>query len=267
MAIDETTRELISLKKLSGKAHTSNDKGLPNESKPSGLTLSSETVFGEAVPGGPTKSLYGISGGTVEYLRLSASYIQGSDTSDGRHGFELKLPDDYVANSSNPLKGVYPFLNGQSLQITSGSLQLIPTSFGTDYEASPYHTGSGQTAIAVLDARDWYLDYFNGVFFQQDPPGTGDHASNPRYVDAFVYVGDFLSKVVSNTSGGDTGAQYIVLAATASLQNERVLNPGAGLTITDGGAGGSVTMGLDNDIVATISGSTFTGAVSAPAFS
>ena len=35
MAIDETTRELISLKKLSGKAHTSNDKGLPNEAKPS----------------------------------------------------------------------------------------------------------------------------------------------------------------------------------------------------------------------------------------
>ena len=55
MAIDETTRELISLKKLSGKAHTSNDKGLPNEAKPSGLTLSSETVFGETIPNAPTK--------------------------------------------------------------------------------------------------------------------------------------------------------------------------------------------------------------------
>ena len=268
MAIDETTRELISLKKLSGKAHTSNDKGLPNEAKPSGLTLSSETVFGETVPNVATKTLYNISGGTVEYLRLSASFIQGSDTSDGRHGFELKLPDDYQAQSSNPLKGTYPFINGQSIQVTSGALQLIPPSFATLYEATPYHSASSvQTQIPVLDARDWYLDYFNGVFFQQDPPGSGDHAQNPKYVDAFLYVGDYLSKVVSNTGGGDPGAQYITLAATSSLQNERVLNPGAGLTITDGGAGNAVTLGLDNDIVATISGSTFTGAISAPAFS
>ena len=268
MAIDETTRELISLKKLSGKAHTSNDKGLPNEAKPSGLTLSSETVFGETVPVGPTKTLYNISGGTVEYLRLSASFIQGSDTVSGRHGFELKLPDDYVAQSSNPLKGTYPFINGQSIQVTSGALQLIPPSFATSYEAAPYHSASSvQTQIPILDARDWYLDYFNGVFFQQDPPGTGDHAQNPRYVDAFLYIGDYLSKVVSNTGGGDPGAQYITLAATASLQNARVLNPGSGLTITDGGAGNSVTLGLDNDIVATISGSTFTGAISAPALS
>ena len=260
MAIDETTRELISLKKLSGKAHTSNDKGLPNEAKPSGLTLSSNTVFGEPIPGIPTKTLYNISGGTVEYLRLSASFIQGADTASGRHGFELKLPDDYQAQSSNPLKGTYPFINGQSIQITSGALQLVPASFGVNYEAKPYHSASGvQTVIPVLDARDWYLDYFNGIFFQQDPPGTGDDAQNPRYVDAFLYIGNFLDKVVSNTGGGDPGAQYVVLASTGSLTNERVLNAGSGLTLTDGGAGGAVTFGLDDDIVATISGSTFTG--------
>ena len=260
MAIDETTRELISLKKLSGKAHTSNDKGLPNEAKPSGLTLSSNTVFGEPLPGTPTKTLYNITGGTVEYLRLSASFIQGADTAAGRHGFELKLPDDYQAQSSNPLKGTYPFINGQSIQVTSGALQLVPASFGVNYEAKPYHSASGvQTVIPILDARDWYLDYFNGIFFQQDPPGTGDHAQNPRYVDAFLYIGNFLDKVVSNSGGGDPGAQYVVLASTGSLTNERVLNAGSGLTLTDGGAGGAVTFGLDDDIVATISGSTFTG--------
>ena len=44
MAIDETTRELISLKKLSGKAHTSNDKGLPNEAKPSNKKQKAKTT-------------------------------------------------------------------------------------------------------------------------------------------------------------------------------------------------------------------------------
>ena len=43
--------------------------------------------------------------GVVEFLRLSASFINGTDTSDGRHGFELKLPDNYEANSQNTKAG------------------------------------------------------------------------------------------------------------------------------------------------------------------
>ena len=40
----------------------------------------------------------------------------------------------------------------------------------------------------MLDSRDWSLDYFNGIFFQQDPGGTGDDATNPRYVDAYLFI-------------------------------------------------------------------------------
>ena len=200
MALSDTSKTLISIKKLVGKAHTSNDKDVANESLSSGLTVSTSTIFAQSIPshtGSASKYhiLSSSSGFAVaEFLRLSASFIAGTDTSDGRHGFSLKLPDDYATHSKNPKKGSDPFTNGREIYLASGSLQLIPPSFDSDYEAKVYHTGSGETQIAVLDSRDWSLDYFNGVFFQQDPAGTGDQATNPRYVDAYLYIGEYTNK-------------------------------------------------------------------------
>ena len=257
MALDAKTERLISLKKLSGKAHTSNDKGLANEGLPSGLTLAANTVFGQNIPTAPGTSLYSITNGAVEKLRLSASFIAGTDTLSGRHGFSLHLPDDYQAQSSNPKKGAYPFVNGQAIYITSGALQLIPPSFATSYEGKPYHTSSGQTAIPVLDARDWNLDYFNGVFFQQDPPGTGDHSQNPKYIDAYLYIGDFLSDAGNFTT--------ITGSLTQLSDGSSYLRAGDNVTITTGSDGSvlitaSGEFSIDDDIVATLTGSEFSGA-------
>ena len=268
MSYDAKTERLISLKKLAGKAQTSNDKGLANEALPSGITLSSNTVFGDAVSTAPSNaSLYAITG-KVEYVRFQVSYIAGSDTSSGRHGFELKLPADYESNSSNTKAGTYPFQNNQAINITSGSLQIIPPSYATSYEAKPYYGGTNAkdsgTQIPLLDARDWYLDYFNGVFFQQDPSGTGDQADNPDYVEGFLYIGDMLDTVVSSISGGgsgDPGAEYLVLTATGSLSAERVFTAGIGISTTDAGVGGAYTVGVDDRIVATLTGSQFSGNV------
>lgn len=68
----------------------------------------------------------------------------------------------------------------------------------------------------------------------------------------------------SNGAGGggaDPGAQYVVMAATASLANERALTAGTGILRTDGGAGGNVTLAINDNVVATVSGTRFTGAV------
>jgi hypothetical protein len=275
MAYDAKTERLIALKKLAGKAQTSNDKGLANEALPSGLTLSSETVFGQEISKSPAStSLYDVTG-QVEYLRFQCSFIAGSDTSDGRHGFELKLPSDYQSNSSNPSAGTYPYTNDQKINITSGSLQLVPPSFATSYEGKPFYGGSSTkdsgTQIPVLDARDWYLDYFNGIFFQQDPPGTGDHSNNPDFLEGYLYIGKYLNTVVSEGSSGggngDKSPQYLVLAATASLPNERVFTAGTGIKTTDSGAGAAYTVAVRDSIVATLTGSIFSGTVSAPALS
>tara|TARA_B100000674_G_C37973548_1_gene978148 strand:+ start:1960 stop:3756 length:1797 start_codon:yes stop_codon:yes gene_type:complete len=257
MAFDAKTERLISLKKLAGKAHTSNDKGLANEGLPSGLTVSANTVFGQNIPLSPGTSLYSITNGAVEKLRLSASFIPGTDTLSGRHGFSLQLPDDYESQSSNPNAGTYPFINGQTIYITSGALQLIPPSFANAYEGKPYHTGSGQTSIPVLDARDWNLDYFNGIFFQQDPPGTNDHSSNPRYIDAYLYIGDYLSSAGNFTT--------ITGSLTQLSDGSSYLRAGSNVTISTG-SDGSVLIAatgefsIDDDIVATLTGSEFSGA-------
>lgn len=69
--------------------------------------------------------------------------------------------------------------------------------------------------------------------------------------------------IVSGNVGGDPDASYLVLGVTASLSSERVFTPGTGLTATDGGAGSAYTVAIDNSVVATVSGTFFTGPVSA----
>lgn len=267
MAYDAKTQRLISLKKLAGKAHTSNDKDLANEALSSGITMSSATVFGQEITETPSSTaLYTITG-QVEYIRFPVSFIAGSDTSSGRHGFELKLPADYEANSSNPRKGTAPFLDGQVINTTAGGLQLVPTSFAAAYEAKPFYGGTGAkgsgTQIPILDARDWYLDYFNGILFQQDPPGTGAHAENPDYVEGYLYIGNMLDVIAGSGGGGsgDANAQYLVLSLTGSLTSERRLNPGTGISGNDAGAGDNYTISVDNSVVATLTGSQFSGNV------
>ena len=48
-----------------------------------------------------------------------------------------------------------------------------------------------------------------------------------------------------SAAGAPTGAQYLVLAAHASLTDERVFTPGAGITVVDGGAGGAYTVSVN----------------------
>ena len=210
MSLSDTSKTLIAIKKLVGKAHTSNEKAVANESLPTNITMASNTIIGQGIPNTTGSNVqYEIlqnsaNESIAELIRFNVSFIAGSDSSAGRHGFELTLPSNYELNSSNSKAGTYPFKNNQSINITSGSLQLIPPSFSPGYESKPYHTSGGATQIPVLDARDWNLDYFNGIYFQQDPPSNS--AQNPAYVEAFLYIGSMLDEVVALNEPGDITA-------------------------------------------------------------
>jgi hypothetical protein len=68
---------------------------------------------------------------------------------------------------------------------------------------------------------------------------------------------------ISSTGGGSgapANAQYVTLATDATLTDERVLTAGSGISVVDGGANSTVTLNIDDSVVATVSGTTFTGA-------
>ena len=93
--LSSDTKIAISLKKLQGKAHTKTENELYNEGLPSGITMDSSTVFGETPPISPNTTVGDLTNGVVEKVRLTCTFIAGSDTPDGKHGFKLSLPTDY----------------------------------------------------------------------------------------------------------------------------------------------------------------------------
>lgn len=50
--------------------------------------------------------------------------------------------------------------------------------------------------------------------------------------------------IAATSSGAPAGAQYVTLSTDATLTSERVLVAGAGIALTDGGAGGNVTLNI-----------------------
>lgn len=70
-----------------------------------------------------------------------------------------------------------------------------------------------------------------------------------------------LHAVAGGGGVADGNAEYLVLAATSSLSQERVLNISTGLTSSDAGAGSNFTISINDSETATISGSQFTGGV------
>ncbi len=262
-------------KKALGFANTSNIFTENEETIPSVNQLSAQTIFGENIPRAATRSLYSIQE-TAEYIILTASALAGTtyDANDtggggdgaqdpGPHAYALQLAGDYETSSSNSKAGTFPFTNGQFLYQTSGSLQLIGPSFSGN-SPNPYviklyeDDGSGGIGneISLTDEIDWMVDYYNGVVFVQDYEST----QLPAFAKAFAYTGNMLSASIGGGSGaGDPAASYVVLSTTGSLSNERVLTAGAGIDSSDGGAGGNVTLSVDDSVVATLSGSVFTG--------
>jgi hypothetical protein len=275
---DRTQLQFL-FKKALGFANTSNVFTENEETIPSTNQLSTQTIFGQDVPRAVTRTLNTVQSATAEYVLLTASVLAGTtyDANDtggggdgaqdpGPHAYSLQMASNYQASTDNSKAGSYPFTDGQTLYGTSGSLQLIGPSFSGN-SPNPYliklyeDDGSGGIGneISLTDEIDWMIDYYNGILFVQDY----DSSQAPAFAKAFIYTGNMLSASLGGGGGGsgDPNASYVVMSLTGSLSAERVLTAGTGLELTDAGAGGNATLNIFDSIVATISGSTFTGAV------
>jgi len=206
MSFSSSSKGNISLKKLVGKAHTSNNLEFFNESKSSGITVNANAVFGEALPASPTETLGQATDGIVELIRLTATPLPESIVNGKFHGFKLSLPSDYSTTGKSSERGSGVYVDGKDIHTTNGEIQLVPPSFGDIYEAKLFYGGTGEDRIRIplLDNRNWYLDYFNGILFQENPPA--DSNENPEYVEAYIYIGKMASDRFSEGAGGGAGA-------------------------------------------------------------
>jgi hypothetical protein len=234
MALSQTNINLITLKKALGLSHTATAKALPaNESIGTTAQLGTSIVFGEAIPAAPiSASLYDQTSGVVEYVRLELEEIAGTNG----QGYAIKLPTDYEANSSNTKAGNGTFDNSTNLYDTLGGIQIIPPGlFGTVYSPVLYDDdgtatkGSGDV-IPALDARDWIVDYYAGIYFQED---TANSTGVPAYLEAWIFIGDFADTAITNALSGAG-----IFKATGSFQSTtNDLQITGSLVVTDGVSG------------------------------
>jgi len=211
MGLNTLNTGAISFKRLSGKAHTQQNFAVTEESIGSNVSLSFATVFGKAIQpkpltvGGLT-ALYATDN-KVERVRFDVEIIP--DTLIGTNqsqGYRLKLPIGYTG--SGKLGSHYS--GGTKLYTALGKLQIVPSLYGTvkpdgstEYDPILYQT-NGTTVIPKFDPINWIIDNYSGILFVQDPPAGFDiSAARPGYVEAFLYVGDYLDQVIAS---GVTGS-------------------------------------------------------------
>lgn len=269
-----TSATFFAQKKLLGKAHTSNLKIDGEETIGSNIQAASSLIFGEVIPTSPSLTLNTVQG-SVEYIQFVLEALTGttydandsgggagddsgeSSQSSGPHTYKFKFPSNYETATDNTGAGSNGFLNDALVHESLGSVQLVPPFFSQD-APNPYiikiyedNSGSPGNEIPLLDNIDWNVDYYNGILFLQDYNAS----KIPAFARAFAYTGKMLNTVVSEAESGggggdgDSEASYLVLSATGSLSNERVINIGTGLQFNDGGSGGNYTIEVEKEMI------------------
>lgn len=207
MPLDSLNRDLISFKKVVGKAHTQEGFAFTEEGITSNIPISYSTIFGEPINADPSGlTATGDTDGIVEKVRFEIEIIPDTEIGTNQsQGYRLKLPSGYSGQ-------LFPQYSGNTFLHTAlGKLQIVPPLYGelkpdgsTPYDPVLLQT-DGVTEITKFDPINWILDTYNGILFVQDPPAGYDVSANrPAFLEAFLYVGDYLDEVV--ISGGSAAS-------------------------------------------------------------
>lgn len=209
MALNSINKEALSFKKLFGKAHTQFSFGIVNEAISSNIQIASSTIFADPLDPLPATNgglvTTGDTDSVVEKVRFEIEILP--DTTIGTNqsqGYYLKLPAGYNGVLSGEFSG------GSRLYEALGKLQIVPKLYGTlkadgttEYDPVLYQT-DGTTVISTLSEINWNLDPYNGILFVQNPPVIYDTLpARPKFLEAYLYVGDYLN--VGGTGGSGSG--------------------------------------------------------------
>lgn len=229
MSIVSKNQLLIAYKKLVGKSHTNSGFDSGNEEYGSGVQVDNTTIFADTIPASPGTILYSITD-AVEKIAFELEAIpasiyraelgigistynlgqEGDGNSAGEyletvHAYKLKLPSAYETNSSNPKKGTGVFVNSAVLADSGGRLQIIPEKYAPTIASVNVYSPSvfsGLNQINKNDSEDWFLDTYSGILFVQDPERV------PDKIEAYLYIGNYLSDVSTAVAGTDKTVQF-----------------------------------------------------------
>lgn len=154
------------------------------------------------------------------------------------------------------------------LWLTDGGTLTTGSSYpaATNIVRLAHVTTNGTAVTAIVDDRcPWesfgagvgtvYLPLaggtMTGAIVLAGAPTIDLHASTKKYVD---------DTFAATAGGAPSGAQYVTLATDGTLSAERVLTAGTGITLTDAGAGSTLTVAI-GQTVATTANPTFVGAI------
>jgi len=275
-----------------------NTGSLPNErslSVGSGLTLT-DGGAGSTVTIGVNNSIVAtLSGSTFAQLSGSLQQIapglpyllsQGSITITTQSNGQVIISGSGGSGGSNPVAGagilvagstisidpaVVATLSGSTFVQLSGSLQRTTT--GLSYLVAGQNVtiasqSNGQVVIAssftsAADVSASYVTIGNtgSLPNERSLAVSADLSLADGGSGASVTIGLSPINSFKLTQVPDVSASYITIGNTGSLPNERSLAVSAGLTLTDGGAGGTVSLGINDNVLATLTGSTFSGPV------
>lgn len=137
----------------------------------------------------------------------------------------------YASSSATDLQGgkTFPDPGSDVFLFISGS-SAAKTVFGGDVVISGSLTSSIVSASQITGS------------LQNITAGIPYLVGGTNITLATSSIGQITITSTAASSGGDVSASYVVLSATSSLANERILTAGNGMRLTDGGAGSSVTI-------------------------
>jgi len=195
---------------------------------------------------------------------VSASYLVLNATSSLANERVLLVTNGLSASDSGP-DGIFeissPFVSSTFLTVTSESLlpneRYLAAGTGIGFsDAGP----NGAFTISVVAAQLGDVGEVSASYLVLNATSS---LANERVFS----VGTGLS-ASDGGSGGDfhvtapfVSATYLTLTTESNLPNERVFAVGTGLSMSDGGSNGNLTVSIVDSVVATISGSRFSGRI------
>lgn len=165
----------------------------------------------------------------TDAARLAANYVTMYKDGNGR----------FVGNVVNPSDRIEPDRTNSGYGTGTPTIPVSPkpTFRGTDGALVSPHWNSVSYTYEQACANRLRATILAGI-----APETMERML-ARLVDKTDSLQDAIQTISAGGGGGaPTDAQYLVLAADATLTVERVFNPSTGLAATDGGAGGNYTV-------------------------